>query len=105
MEAIILSIIVFLALVFCLQPVVKEYIVKKTLRDTDLFKALEDAMSYEEVYEVLGEEPISKKELKVGFHRRQLQYIWNFEEVDSKMYKLIVNFEQDVMVSKDIICE
>lgn len=102
-ESIILVIFVVVALGFCLRPVIKETIIKNTLKKTELFEAIEDAMSYEEVCEVLDEEAISHKELKVGIKRRQMQYIWNFEEVDGKMYNLICTFEKDILIAKDIV--
>lgn len=105
MEAIFLSILVIVALGFCATPVLKEAIIKNTLRGTDLFKEIEEAMSYEEVCEVMETEAISKKEIRVGFRRKQEQCVWDFEEVNGKMYKLIVNFEQDMMITKDIICD
>lgn len=105
MEAIFLSILVLVALGFCATPVLKESIVKSTLRSSDLFKEIEESMSYEEVCEVMACEAISHKEIRVGIRRRQEQYIWDFEEVNGKMYKLIANFEQDMLITKDIICD
>lgn len=105
METFVLVIIVLVVLGLCSAPVLKEMFIKNALRSSELFKDIEDDLSYEEVCEIMDAEAVSKKEIKIGFRRKQLQCVWDFEEVNGKMYKLVVNFEQDLLMSKDIICD